>query len=237
MPIRFVRPAAFEITQNSNAVKKLSRRAVLAPACIVLASLTAAPRSGAESPPKLIEFGAGVEVPARPLPVPEWEIPPPTGVAVETGHLPQTPVPAPAPDAQSTGEASTPAAPNDAIEKEPSVRKKLRFVVRGNRTLPADRIKSVLTPYLYGDDLTAACNALELAYGNAGQVLARVSVTLSIGDVVHFAVIEPRLRSLRLLPWNTAAERTVATLSDADVGVPALRMTPSLRVIRSRATR
>jgi hypothetical protein len=119
-------------------------------------------------PPKLIEFGAGLSVPARPLPLPEWEAPTPSGVAIEPSVLPPTPVPAPASettnlleqqasrDISASGGAPLANHTNEAIAGIPLVRKKMRFVVRGNRSLPAEYIKTVLTPYIYGDDLEAA---------------------------------------------------------------------------------
>lgn len=188
---------------------------------------------GAESPPKLIEFG-GISVPARPVPLPEWEAPTPSGVAVDSSALPPTPVPAPAVDAAAASAQS--ARSNDSTIGAAAERKKMRFVVRGNRSLPADHIKAVLTPYIYGDNLDSASAALQHAYLTAGHPLARVNAAPPTDNVVLFNVVEPKLRSMQVLPGSQRLSGAAAS-HEPDAGVPPdLRMTRGLRVIRTRST-
>ena len=201
-----------------------------------------------EPPPKLIEFGAGLSVPARPLPLPQWETPAPSGVAIEPSALPPTPVPAPASettnpleqqasrDIPASGSAPLANYANEATAGIPLVRKKMRFVVRGNRSLPADHIKTVLTPYIYGDDLEAACAALRNAYLSAGHLWVRVSVAPPTDYQVLFDVVEPRLRSMQVLPSEREISATTRTQVPGDSARPELRMTRGLRVIRSKST-
>jgi hypothetical protein len=108
----------------------------------------------------------------------------------------------------------------------------MRFLVRGNRALSVETIQKLLTPYVFGDDLPAACEALQRAYIEAIRSYVHVRAAPPVDNVVLIEVTEPRLRSLRIVPAR--AENVLRIDTElSDTAAPELRMTRGLRVIRS----
>jgi hypothetical protein len=243
-------------------------------ACWLLGAALAAPADVWSAQSKLIEFGAGVTPPALPLPLPEWAAPAPSGITVESGELPPTPVPpvltlpeivpipevaGPASPGESRDDARVPThagdelphavepAPEAALEPALAPRtltvnllptvKAMRFVVRGNRSLPADAIKAVLMPYVAGTggDVQSACVALQQAYAHAGRPFVRVRAAPGTDNVVLFEIAEPKLRSMQVAPGLGDAPRALTADDEGETGSPGLRMTRGLRLIRSNA--
>lgn len=208
-------------------------RARLGCTALALAAVVVMSVHGADTPPKLIEFG--LEVPARPLPLPDWNAPAPSGVSVRSEELPPTPVPAvpSEPPSAERGHEARSGAMEGAQQAAPAaLRTKMRFLVRGNRALSVETIQKLLTPYVFGDDLPAACEALQRAYIEAIRSYVHVRAAPPVDNVVLIEVTEPRLRSLRIVPAR--AENVLRIDTElSDTAAPELRMTRGLRVIRS----
>jgi hypothetical protein len=134
-----------------------------------------------------------------------------------------------------SGAEASPTLPSGSTAAAPAVVKPARFVVRGNRSLSLQTIQAALSPFVAvpdSDHVQAACEALQIAYADAGRPFVRVKAVAGGDDVVLFEVAEPVLRSMQVTP-SSAQTHTMIYQDDGEQPALNLRMTRGLRLIRS----